>query len=425
METRFSINSQFIADGQALGFTGADLQNYVKEQKEEYVKAEQARLDREERLKKEQRAEEEHIKKEEHERWKEREVVEAKKRQEELELARLQEKIVEKELQKESKSENKEGEPKIQDKHRHIIDKLDKSFQNMKEDEDLIGFLTLFEAVATRCCIDKKSWAMLLSYKLTSKLKNFMLQDDLFKKENYDEVKVMLMRQADINGETCRKKFHQIRPKENDFRGYVADLKRALDNWMKMAEVKETIEGMKNMIVTDRLLESVSGEVYRQLILNKSDNVEDMLQVIESFKTASSTKSLCKEENVYVMGAAEATSQNYASDRKVITCFRCGKVGHRSTECYVGGAGVKPKQVTYNKDGPRHVSGTRNVSYGTYRRQFNTRGRRMDGGNWRGAYNDVNHGGGNNRRNYSGVDYTKEKNTDKSKKVQNTDRCIR
>ncbi|XP_055872967.1 reticulocyte-binding protein homolog 2a-like [Biomphalaria glabrata] len=418
METRFSINSQFIADGQALGFTGADLQNYVKEQKEEYVKAEQARLDREERLKKEQRAEE-------HERWKEREVVEAKKRQEELELARLKEKIVEKELQKESKSENKEGEPKIQDKHRHIIDKLDKSFQNMKEDEDLIGFLTLFEAVATRCCIDKKSWAMLLSYKLTLKLKNFMLQDDLFKKENYDEVKVMLMRQADINGETCRKKFHQIRPKENDFRGYVADLKRALDNWMKMAEVKETIEGMKNMIVTNRLLESVSGEVYRQLILNKSDNVEDMLQVIESFKTASSTKSLCKEENVYVMGAAEATSQNYASDRKVITCFRCGKVGHRSTECYVGGAGVKPKQVTYNKDGTRHVSGTRNVSYGTYRRQFDTRGRRMDGGNWRGAYNDVNHGGGNNRRNYSGFDYTKEKNTDKSKKVQNTDRCIR
>ena len=279
------------------------MQQYVREQKLE-----------EERIKKEQRAEEERIKNQEYERWKERETMErekdareALKREQELELARIQEKLIDKELLKGTTTCEKVSEIRIkEERHKNIIDRLDKSFQNMKEDEDLIGFLTLFEAVATRCGIEKKNWCLLLSYKLTMKLKNFLLQDNLFMSEDYDVVKMTLMRQADINGESCRKKFHQTKPKENDFRGFVADLRRALENWMKMAEVGQTVEDIKEMIIKDRIMECVSSEVYRQLMLNKHDTVENILQVIEGFKTAGFNKSLSREENnVYVAAAVD------------------------------------------------------------------------------------------------------------------------
>ena len=185
METRYSATSELIRDGQELGYKGEELQQYVREQKLEEERIRKEQRAEEERIKKEQRAEEERIKNQEYERWKERETMErekdareALKREQELELARIQEKLIDKELLKGTTTCEKDGEIRIkEEKHKSIIDRLDECFQNMKEDEDLIGFLTLFEAVATRCGIEKKNWCLLLSYKLTMKLKNFLLKE--------------------------------------------------------------------------------------------------------------------------------------------------------------------------------------------------------------------------------------------------------
>lgn len=79
----------------------------------------------------------------------------------------------------------KKGELKAQDNHiRTLLTSWTQAFNTRKRTKiEWIFFLTLFEAAATRCCVEKKNWALLLSYKLTSKLTNFMLQDDLFKNE--------------------------------------------------------------------------------------------------------------------------------------------------------------------------------------------------------------------------------------------------
>ena len=372
METRRSLTKQFTEEGKELGYEGEALQQYVKEQKEE-----------EERIRKEQKAEElaklereERIKKEDHERWKEREIFEKQKREDELELARIKESTAEKERLKGTTASEKDSEVKVKDeRHRNVIDKLDKSFQNMREEEDLIGFLTLFEAVASRCNIEQKNWPLLLSYKLTMKLKTFMLQDDLFKNEDYEYVKVTLMKQANINGESCRRRFHQIKPKENDFRGYVAELRRALDNWIKMAEVDNSVEGMKDMIIKDKIMESVSAEVYRQLVLQKNDTVDCMLQVIDGFKTAGLDKTIVKECEPFIAAGVE-TIGNKINERKILTCFRCGKKGHKSTECYSGNH--------YGRYG-------RNISYRqNYQRKFDNNGRKVSdrGKGYVGNYRD-------------------------------------
>uniref|UniRef100_A0A2C9LZN8 Uncharacterized protein n=1 Tax=Biomphalaria glabrata TaxID=6526 RepID=A0A2C9LZN8_BIOGL len=161
METRLTVTSQFISDGRAMGYEGERLEKYVKERKAEYdrdkeeAKAEEeARFERQEKLKKEAKAEEEARKKEEeerferdekakreeHERWKERDAKESIKRKEELELARLKE-----------KSAPEAGGVAGQTgdvRYKNVLDRLDKSFQGMKDDDDLLAYLTHFEAVA-------------------------------------------------------------------------------------------------------------------------------------------------------------------------------------------------------------------------------------------------------------------------------------
>ncbi|XP_055889308.1 trichoplein keratin filament-binding protein-like [Biomphalaria glabrata] len=261
METRLTITAQFISDGRSLGYEGERLERYVAEQKEDYEKVkkeeferEKARFEREERLKAEAKAEEkarfereEKAKREEHERWKERDAREEHKRKEEMELERMKE-----------KSATAAGTAtQAEVRPRNVLDKLDKSFQGMKEDDDLMAYLTHFEAVATRCKIDRKEWSLLLSYKLTTFLRNCMLRDSLFLNENYEEVRVVLLRHADINAETCRKRFHRVKPRQNDFRGFVTELRNALDHWLKMAEVGKTVEEVKELLVKDRILENV------------------------------------------------------------------------------------------------------------------------------------------------------------------------
>ncbi|XP_055897723.1 uncharacterized protein LOC129928247 isoform X2 [Biomphalaria glabrata] len=370
METRLTLTAQFISDGRALGYDGERLERYVAEQKVEYERAkkeeferETARLEREERLKKEAKAEEERLRKEaqaeekarlereerlrreakadeaarhereerarreEHERWKERDAREELKRKDELELARLKEKSA-------PEAGAVVGQA-VEVRQKNVLDRLDKNFQGMKEEDDLLAYLTHFEAVAARCKIESKEWALLLSYKLTTSLKNFMLRDSLFLSDKYEDVKTALLRHADINAETCRKRFHRVKPRQNDFRGYVTELRTALDNWCKMAEVGKTVDEIKDLLIKDGILESVSSEVYRQLVLNKQSTVENMLEVIEGFKVADSNVSISKEETVYVAAACcePVIKQSPVVKRKVIVCFSCGEQGHKSAEC--------------------------------------------------------------------------------------------
>ncbi|XP_055880948.1 uncharacterized protein LOC129925320 isoform X1 [Biomphalaria glabrata] len=410
METRLTVTSQFISDGHDMGYEGERLEKYVKERKAEYdrdkevAKAEEeARFERQEKLKKEAKAEEEARKKEakaeeearkkeeeerferdekakreEHERWKERDAKESIKRKEELELARLKEKSA----PEAGGAAGQSGDVR----YKNVLDRLDKSFQGMKDDDDLLAYLTHFEAVAARCKIERKEWSLLLSYKLTTALRNFMLRDSLFLSENYEEVKTALLRHADINAETCRKRFHLVRPSQNDFRRYVTELRTALDNWCKMAEVGKTVEELKDLLIKDRILESVSSDIYRQLVLSKHRTVDNMLEVIEGFKVAGSDVSICKEESAYVAAACREPVRNRSPgiESNLIICFKCKRGGHKASECpQRSQLNSSPASDVRYRNTPTISTNTqrpsRNASQGRYQRQFDGNGRRIRG----------------------------------------------
>ena len=142
---------------------------------------------------------------------------------------------------------------------------------------------------------------------------------------------------------------------------------------------------MKDMIIKDKIMESVSAEVYRQLILQKHDTVDCMLQVIDGFKTAGLDKTIVKECEPFIAAGVETVS-NKISERKILTFFRCGKKGHKSTECYSGNH--YNKQVKTNMDTVRYG---RNVSYRqNYQRKFDDNGRKVSdrGKGYVGNYRD-------------------------------------
>ena len=112
------------------------------------------------------------------------------------------------------------------------------------------------------------------------------------------------------------------KPQRDDFRGYVTQIINTLDNWLKLAEVGESVEQVKELIVKDRILECVSNEVYRQLIVSKKSTVEDMLEVIEGFKSASMPAVIAREESVYVAACQIPVQWLKGKDWSVLTAIK-------------------------------------------------------------------------------------------------------
>ena len=113
--------------------------------------------------------------------------------------------------------------------------------------------------------------------------------------------------------------------------------------------------------------------------MSKKSTVEDMLEVIEGFKSASMPAVIAREESVYVAAAGNYMSNpSSVVERKTLVCFNCNKTGHKASDCYqrlsVTGLNPTPNAKPKKFSSFRHH---RNVSRGRFQRQFDDSGRRI------------------------------------------------
>lgn len=211
------------------------------------------------------------------------------------------------------------------------IDRLDKNFKSYIEGEDLVYFLRLFEATASKNGILKEDWPLVLSNRLNIKLRDFMIQENLIEHKEYEFVKLRLLKQADYTEESCRRKWHQVRPKGDDFREYNVALKQAMENWLKTSGTPETFEGIKELILRDRIYQEVSEELGQHLLMLPLKDSDTTLEAIDKFKAAHCGKKISKRqnENMEQIYVASAVTPKY----KEIQCWTCGQKGHTSRWC--------------------------------------------------------------------------------------------
>ena len=286
-----------------LGYEGKALLKYVETQQAREYEAEEKRLDRE--------AEERRITLE----------MEEKRLIREFELAKMQ------------------LNPVGSAQHQTFYTRLDKNLKSMSENDDLSSYIELFEITAQSCKIPKVEWAHQLTLKLSGKFQTFMLQTKYINNTDYDFVKAELLRQAHYTEETCRVRWHELSPKSDDLREFYVSLKRSFDDWLKMSKTPATVAGITDLLMRDRIYESISETALRDVVLRKPQSAEQALEFLDQFRDASKgsitlTKQNSNIDNAFFSSAAaNPSNRRRTSSEDRGACFFCGNRGHFARWC--------------------------------------------------------------------------------------------
>ncbi|XP_070177610.1 uncharacterized protein [Littorina saxatilis] len=361
------------AKGRALGIrSGSSLARYVQEEQlsqvqirkqlaeqklteeEARMRQEEARMRQEEARRKQKREEEEaRMRQEEAKRKQEREEEEARMRQEEA--RRKQEREEEEQRRRQRLYELEEAkllaelertrtaaaapapiahDPAIQPV-RLKIDKFDETR------EELDTFLGRFERAATLSGWDGETWGARVGTLLTGFAADVYLELPLENASNYDAVVESLRSSFRWTADAYRSKFRQATKNEAEtFNQYATRLRIWFERWRKSAKKAETYEDLRDLILTEHLMDRISGDLGEFIRQNNPANLQATAELAECYAASKRAR----KNPVTVTGRAGG-NKNSDSPKKNAPpiysnpegqrgkCFNCGQEGHKRRNC--------------------------------------------------------------------------------------------
>ena len=177
---------------------------------------------------------------------KQREAIEAATREHELELVRLAQgrNIAERTELREDRAKA----PKLP------------SFVDGKDDLD--AYLQRFERFATTAKWEKTGWASKLSALLSGRALEVYSRISEEAAQDYDRVKLALMKRYDLTEDGYRRKFRASKPEVDESpEQFIVRLDRYLLRWLELSNTERSFEGLKDLIVKEQFIDSCPKEL--------------------------------------------------------------------------------------------------------------------------------------------------------------------
>ena len=178
---------------------------------------------------------------------KQKEAIEAAKREHELELARLGQghDVADRAELREDRAKA----PKLPS----IVDGK----------EDLDAYLQRFERFATTAKWEKIGWASKLSALLSGRALEVYSRLSEEAAQDYDRVKLALIKRYDLTEDGYRRKFRASKPEVDESpEQFIVRLDRYLLRWLELSNTDCSFEGLKDLIVKEQFIDSSKGVGY-------------------------------------------------------------------------------------------------------------------------------------------------------------------
>ena len=322
--------------GKEFGLEGEKLFEFVREQlKLEEEKEEKRRL-LEEQKEERRRILEEDRRKEDEERetrrqerelrkleleadlLKQREAIEAAKREHELELARLAQ--GRNDTERAEVREDRAKAPKLP------------SFVDGKDDLD--AYLQRFERFATTAKWEKTGWASKLSALLSGRALEVYSRLSEEAAQDYDRVKLALMKRYDLTEDRDRHKFKASRPEVDESpEQFIVRLDRYLLRWLELSNTERSFEGLKDLIVKEQFIDSCPKELAIHLRERAPETLAQIAKIADQYLEAHGKhlfSSASKKPQVQPKVEETKTAQ---SDTTALQCYKCNARGHKAINC--------------------------------------------------------------------------------------------
>ena len=247
-----------------------------------------------------------------------KEAIEAAKREHELELARLaQGRDV---AERAELREDRAKAPKLP------------SFVDGKDDLD--AYLQRFERFATTAKWEKTGWASKLSALLSGRALEVYSRLSEEAAQDYDRVKLALMKRYDLTEDGYRRKFRASKPEVDESpEQFIVRLDRYLLRWLELSNTDRSFEGLKDLIVKEQFIDSCPKELAIHLRERAPETLVQIAKIADQYLEAHGKHLFSPASRKPVVQPQKEEAKNQQNDSTMVVCFKCNARGHRAVNC--------------------------------------------------------------------------------------------
>ena len=336
--------------GNKLGYTGAELREFVKTQQD---------LARDERQREREAEKEARLEREREKDREEKRILleieeKQKERQHQLEMKKL-------EVSNQTQGHNDSGD---RSKSKAKIPRL----PEYKEGKDSMdAYLERFERYADSQKWLKEDWAINLSALLTGKSLDVYSRMPQAFANDYTKLKEALLKRYQLTDEGFRLQFREAKADEGETPAqFIVRINMYLDRWIELSGTKKDFKGIKDLMVREQFLSICDKNLSTYLKEKPQSSLDELAKNAEHYLEAHG-KHLGGSHRNEKTGHEQKKVSNpvkrchycdkighLIKDCKLKNqdkvCFRCNKVGHIANECTSQGSNPKQYNNGYHKD---------------------------------------------------------------------------
>ncbi|CAH3139267.1 unnamed protein product, partial [Porites lobata] len=307
---------KFIQIGEKFGFEGEKLLEFVREQQKLEEERRREEEEKEEKRRQLEEEKEEKRRKLEEERRREEEEKEEKRRQ------------IEEEKEERRRNDTERAEVR---EDRAKAPKLP-SFVDGKDDLD--AYLQRFERFAATAKWEKTGWASKPSALLSGRALEVYSRISEEAAQDYDRVKLALMKRYDLTEDGYRRKFRASKPEVDESpEEFIVRLDRYLLRWLELSNTERSFEGLKDLIVKEQFIDSCPKELAIHLRERAPETLAQIAKIADQYLEAHGKhlfSSASKKPQVQPKAEETKTAQ---SDTTALQCYKCNACGHKAINC--------------------------------------------------------------------------------------------
>ena len=202
---------------------------------------------------------------------KQKEAIEAAKREHELELARLAQ--GRNDTERAEVREDRAKAPKLP------------SFVDGKDDLD--AYLQRFERFVTTAKWEKTGWASKLSALLSGRALEVYSRLSEEAAQDYDRVKLALMKRYNLTEDVYRRKFRASKPEVDESpEQFIVRLDRYLLRWLELSNTERSFEGLKDLFVKEQFIDSCPKELAIHLRERAPETLVQIAKIADQYLEA-------------------------------------------------------------------------------------------------------------------------------------------
>ena len=200
--------------------------------------------------------------------------------------------------------------------------------------DDLDAYLQRFERFATTAKWEKTGWASKLSALLSGRALEVYSRLSEEAAQDYDRVKLALMKRYDLTEDGYRRKFRASKPEVDESpEQFTVRLDRYLLRWLELSNTERSFEGLKDLIVKEQFIDSCPKELAIHLRERAPETLVQIAKIADQYLEAHGKHLFSSPSKKLQVQPKVDESKNQQSDSTTVVCFKCNARGHKAVNC--------------------------------------------------------------------------------------------